>query len=161
MRRTKTRSQSFTFREPYSYRNDPGVPEFPDDRPVIIFDGFCSLCSGWAACVLRHDKRDRFRLLAAQSELGRSLYIHYGLDPQDYETNILIEQGVAWFKSEGSIRMAIALGWPWRAAVALRMLPTPFSDWLYDKVARNRLRLFGKKHTCYTPAPEDADRFLS
>jgi predicted DCC family thiol-disulfide oxidoreductase YuxK len=152
--------RSFTLREPYSYRNDPGVPEFPDDRPVIIFDGFCSLCSGWAAFVLRHDKRDRFRLLTAQSELGRSLYMHYDLDPQDYETNILIEQGVAWFKSEGSIRMAIGLGWPWRAAVVLRVLPVRFSDWLYDKVARNRLRLFGKKHACYMPAPEDADRFL-
>lgn len=153
--------KSVISREPYSYRNDPGVPAFSDDKPVIIFDGFCSLCSGWAAFVLRHDERNRFRLLTAQSELGRSLYRHYGLDPEDYETNILIEHGVAWFKSEGSIRMAMGLGWPWRAAAALRILPMRFRDWLYNKVALNRLRLFGKRDTCYLPAPEDADRFLS
>jgi len=148
-------------REPYSYRNDPGVPAFSDGKPIIIFDGYCALCTGWAEFVLRHDTSDHFRLLPAQSELGASLYIHYGLDPQDYETNILVEDGIAWFKSESSIRMAMALGWPWRAAVALRILPTRFRDWLYDRVARNRLRLFGKRKSCYLPKVEDADRFLS
>lgn len=148
-------------REPFSYRNDPAVPEFADDKPVIIFDGFCALCSGWAEFVLRHDKENRYRLVTAQSDLGRALYFHYGLDPQDYETNILVEDGIAWFKSEGSIRMAAGLGWPWRAAVVLRILPTRFSDWLYDKVAVNRLRIFGKRKTCYVPTSDDADRFLS
>lgn len=152
---------SYSRREPYSYRGDPSVPKFSDDKPVIIFDGFCALCSGWAAFVLKHDRTNHFLLLTAQSDLGRSLYVHYGLDPEDYETNILIEQGVAWFRSEGSIRMAMGLGWPWRVAVVLRLLPTKFSDWLYDKVARNRIRLFGKRKSCYLPAPEDADRFLS
>ena len=99
--------------------------------------------------------------VTAQSDLGRALYVHYGLDPEDYETNILVEGGVAWFKSEGSIRMAVGLGWPWRIAAVLRILPTAFSDWLYDKVARNRLRIFGKRETCYVPTPDDADRFLS
>ena len=149
------------FREAYSYRNDPSVPEFADDKPIIIFDGYCALCTGWAAFVLRHDKHNRYRLLTAQSELGQSLYVHYGLDPQDYETNILIDKGLAWFKSEGSIRMAVGLGWPWRAAAILRILPTRFSDWLYDGIARNRLRWFGKRDACYMPAPADADRFLS
>ena len=145
----------------YSYRSDPAVPEFPDDKPIIIFDGYCALCTGWAAFVLRHDKQRRHRLLTAQSELGRSLYIHYGLDPEDYETNILIDEGTAWFKAEGSIRMAVGLGWPWRAAALFRVFPTRFSDWSYDAVARNRLRWFGKRDACYMPAPADADRFLS
>lgn len=152
---------SITSRDPYSYRHDPCVPRFPDDKPIIVFDGFCSLCSGWAAFVLRHDKHAGFRLLTAQSELGEALYRHYGLDPQDYETNILIEDGVAWFKSESSIRMLAGLGWPWRGAAALRVLPAGFRDWLYDRVAFNRLRLFGKRSTCYLPPSADADRFLS
>ena len=77
------------FREAYSYRSDPALPRFPDDKPIIIFDGYCALCTGWAAFVLRHDHRHRYRLLTAQSELGRALYVHYGLNPEDYETNIL------------------------------------------------------------------------
>ena len=144
----------------YSYRSDPAVPDFPDDRPIIIFDGYCALCSGWAQFVLRHDRDGRYRLLRAQSPLGRALYVHYGLDPKDYETNILIADGVAWFESEGSIRMAEGLGWPWSLAGCMRILPQPVRDRLYAFVARNRLRFFGRRATCNVPNAGDADRFL-
>jgi predicted DCC family thiol-disulfide oxidoreductase YuxK len=148
-------------REAYSYRRDPAVPAFADDRPVIIFDGYCALCSGWAEFVLRHDHAGTFRLLSAQSALGRALYVHYGLDPQDYETNILIADGGAWFKSESSIRMAEGLGFPWSLARALRILPLPVRDKLYAMIARNRLRWFGKREVCYRPDQRYADRFLA
>jgi predicted DCC family thiol-disulfide oxidoreductase YuxK len=146
--------------EPYSYRRDPAVPKFRDDRPIIIFDGYCALCSGWAQFVLRHDRHGKYRLLRAQSPLGRAIYVHYGLDPEDYETNILIAEGVAWFKSEGSIRMAEGLGLPWSLAAGFRILPHPLRDRLYAFVACNRLRLFGKRETCYVPKAGDEDRFL-
>jgi predicted DCC family thiol-disulfide oxidoreductase YuxK len=148
-------------REPYSYRSDPRVPPFPDDRPIIIFDGLCVLCSGFAQFVLRRDRRRRFRLLPAQSPLGQALYRHYGLDPSDYETNILIEGGIAWFKSEGSIRMAEGLGFPWSLAAIFRVLPLRLRDALYGAVARNRLRWFGTRSACFRPDPRDADRFLA
>ena len=148
-------------RPPYSYRHDAGVPPFADDKPIIIFDGYCALCSGWAAFVLRRDKAETYRLLSAQSALGRALYLHYGLDPEDYETNILLADGVAWFKSEGSIRMAEGLGFPWSLAAVFRVLPTAWCDRLYDTVARNRLRWFGKRTTCYRPDPKYAGRFLA
>ena len=148
-------------RQPYSYRRDPAVPAFPDDRPIIVFDGYCALCSGWAQFVLEHDRHGTYRLLPAQSPLGRALYIHYGLHPEDYETNILIADGVAWFKSEGSIRMAEGLGFPWRLAAVFRILPPAWRDRLYQTVARNRLRWFGKRATCYLPDPRFADRFIA
>jgi predicted DCC family thiol-disulfide oxidoreductase YuxK len=144
----------------YTYRRDPAVPKFPDDRPIIIFDGYCALCSGWAQFVLRHDRRPVYRLLRAQSPLGRSLYVHYGLDPEDYQTNILLADGIAWFESEGSIRMAEGLGWPWSLAGCLRILPRPVRDRLYAFVARNRLSFFGRRPTCYVPNAGDEDRFL-
>ena len=147
-------------RAPYSYRADPAVPPFPDDRPIIVFDGYCALCAGWAAFALRHDGAGRYRLLSAQSPLGHALYVHYGLDPQDYETNILIADGVAWFKSEGSIRMAEGLGFPWSLAGGFRVLPRAWRDRLYEAVARNRLRWFGRRATCYLPDPKFAERLL-
>ena len=147
-------------RERYSYRSDPAVPKFPDDHPIIVFDGYCALCSGWAKFVLCHDRRGRYRLLCAQSPLGRALYVHYGLDPDDYETNILIEDGLAWFKSAGSIGMAEGLGLPWSLAAAFRVLPCPLRDRLYAFIARNRLRFFGRRATCYPPQPDDQGRFL-
>ena len=148
-------------RELYSYRSDPAVPKFPDDRPIIIFDGYCALCSGWAQFVLRHDHSATYRLLPAQSALGHALYLHYGLDPEDYETNILVADGLAWFKSEGSIRMAEGLGFPWSLAAMFRILPRAVRDRLYESIARNRLRLFGKRATCYRPDARYEDRFLA
>ena len=145
---------------PYSYRNDPNVPDFPDGKPIIIFDGHCAFCSDWARFVLNHDPEGRFRLMAAQSETGTALYKHYGLNPEQYETNILIENGIGWFKSEGSIRMAEGLGYPWSLALIFRILPRPVRDWIYELIARNRFRLRGKLDQCFMPSPEERDRFL-
>ncbi|APO73885.1 thiol-disulfide oxidoreductase domain-containing protein [Rhizobium etli 8C-3] len=148
-------------RNDYSYRSDAAVPTFPDDKPVIIFDGECVFCSGWVKFALRHDKAGRYRFLAAQSPLGAALYRHYGLDERDYETNILIEDGRAHFKSEGSIRMIARLGFPWSLVSIFYILPRPLADRLYEFVARNRLKIAGRRTTCYVPSPEERSRFLA
>jgi predicted DCC family thiol-disulfide oxidoreductase YuxK len=147
-------------REAYSYRADPLVPAFPDDKPIIVFDGKCVLCSRWALFVMRRDAAKRFRLLAAQTPLGVALYEHYGLDPVDYETNVLLENGRAWLKSEGTIRMFERLGFPWSVMAAFRVVPRAQRDKLYNVVARNRLKWFGSRETCFLPEPIDADRFI-
>ncbi|ATQ42095.1 thiol-disulfide oxidoreductase DCC family protein [Caulobacter mirabilis] len=144
----------------YSYRDDPAVPAFPDDRPIIIFDGHCVFCSGWARVVLRFDRKGVFRLLPAQTPLGAALYRHYGLDPEDYQTNILIERGEARFKADGSMRMAALLGFPFSLAGVFRLLPIPVADALYDVVAKNRFRLFGRSDVCYIPDARYAERVL-
>lgn len=151
---------STSARAPYSYRDDPRVPAFADDHPVIIFDGHCVLCSRWAQFVIRHDRDRKFKLLAAQSPLGHALYEHYGLDPVDYQTNILIADGVAWFGSESSIRMLEGLGRPWSWFAVLRVLPLALRDRLYALVARNRLRWFGRHDVCFAPTPDIKERFL-
>lgn len=145
----------------YSYRSDARVPRFADDKPIIVFDGHCVLCSGWANFVLKHDKRRAYRLLAAQTPVGQALYAHYGLGGDDYQSNLLIQSGQVFIKSEGSIRMAEGLGWPWRIAAGFRLLPLTWRDWLYEGVARNRIRWFGRREVCYLPALEDADRFVA
>src|SRR5262249_53780228 len=122
-------------REAFSYRTDPTVPTFPDDRPIVIFDGKCVLCSSFVQFILTRDRRHRFRLMAAQTALGIALYQHYHLDPTDYETNILIEDGRAWLKSEGSIRIFERLGFPWSMVSILRVLPRRVRDWFYEIVA--------------------------
>ena len=148
-------------RDAYSYRTDPAVNAFPDDRPIILFDGICALCSGWAVFVLRHDRKARYRLLTAQSALGHELYVHYGLDPNNYETNILIEDGVAWFRSESSVRMLEGLGLPWSLVRAVRVLPLSVRDTLYNWVAKRRLKLFGQLDQCYMPPADYRDRLIA
>jgi predicted DCC family thiol-disulfide oxidoreductase YuxK len=119
------------------------------------------LCSRSAQFVLRHDRRGTFRLLAAQTPLGHALYGHFGLDPVDFESMILIADGVAWLKSEAVIRIAQGLGMPWSLAAIMRVLPRPWRDRLYDVLARNRFRVFGRRATCFLPDPRWSDRFLA
>ena len=147
-------------RAAYSYRTDDAVPSFADDKPVIVFDGHCALCSGFADFITRWDRHKRLRLLPAQSPLGEALYTHYGLKPDDYETNILLENGLTRTKMDGSLRMFSYLGWPWKILNIARILPRRWQDGLYGLIARNRLQWFGVKDVCYLPRPEHADRFL-
>ena len=156
MKMNEPRADAYAF----SYRDDPSVPAFPDDRPIIIFDGHCVLCSGFARFVLRHDRRGVFRLMAAQSPLGQALYQHLNLDTVRFETNVLLENGRGWFKSDGTIRMFTHLGFPWSACKVLRLVPRPLLDRLYSLVARNRLRWFGSRPTCFLADPAFSDRFL-
>ena len=131
------------------------------EGPLILFDGVCVMCSGFVAFVIKRDPQARFRFVAAQTPLGQSLLSRLELSTTDFESSILIEDGRAWFKSEGSIRMAEGLGFPWSLAAVFRALPMAWRDRLYETVARNRLRWFGKRETCYRPDPKFADRFIA
>ena len=144
-----------------SRRVDPAVLQIPNDRPIIVFDGHCVLCSGWVRFILARDRRALYRLLPAQSAAGHALYVHCGLDPANYETYMLIENGTVYFKSEAAIRMAQGLGLPWSAAGAFRILPARLRDRIYDWVARNRFRGFGRRDACYRPEAPYAGRFLA
>lgn len=146
---------------PYSYHSDPEVPDFPDANPIIIFDGVCVMCSAWARFILKQDRSGRYRLLPAQSELGTALYRHYGLDPVNYETNVLIENGMAYFKSTGTIRMFVSLGLPWSLMAVFRVIPEGIRDQAYEFIARNRYRWFGRRESCFIPTESEKARFLS
>lgn len=143
-----------------SWRNDPAVPAFPDDRPLIVFDGECLLCSATAQLVLRHDRRGRFRLTTAQGPLGQALYRHLGLSTADYETMLIVDNGRIRRGSDGVLAIAEGLGWPWRAAAVLRLVPPAMRDHLYRAIARNRYRIFGRREECWVPAPEHRNRIL-
>ena len=99
-------------------------------------------------------------LREAQTPLGTALYEHYGLDPVEYETNVLLEDGRAFLKSESTIRMFERLGLPWSMMKVFRVVPRALRDKLYNLVARNRLNWFGSRKTCFVPEPSDAERFL-
>lgn len=144
----------------YSYRADPAVPPFADDKPVIVFDGVCVLCSSFARFVARHDRARVFRFTAAQSRLGQALFRHYGLDPVDFETNLLLAEGRAYGKLQAFAGIMRRLGGPWRLLALAGKVPPRLGDWLYDRIARNRYRLFGRTETCMMPDASWRDRVI-
>ena len=118
----------------------------PDADPtpasdLIVFDGLCVFCSGFARFMARHDRAGRFRFVTAQSATGQALYRRHGLDPLAMETNIVIADGRAHVKMAAFATAMRSLGWPWRALAIAGWLPRRLSDRLYNSIARNRYRL--------------------
>ncbi len=147
--------------EAFTYRNDKAIPHFADDRPIVIFDGTCILCSSFVQFILRFDKHRRLRLLDGETPLGQMLFKHFGLDHVNYETIILLEDGRARLKSDGAIRIFEILGLPWSLTAVGRCLPRGLRDRLYEFIARNRYQWFGRRQSCYLPDPAMTDRFIA
>ena len=154
------RSRRLTVVAPYSYRTDPAVPAFADDKALIVFDGVCVLCSGLARFVLKRDRDFVFRLTTAQSPVGQALFRHYGLDTEVFATNLVLIDGTAYGKLDTVAAVGRRLGGGWCFLSMLRLIPRPIGDWLYDAIARNRYRLFGRYPSCMVPEPQWRDRFI-
>lgn len=148
-------------RSQHSHPPQPvGLDDIAGRDPLIVFDGECVLCSAQAQFVLRHDRARRFRLTTAQGELGQALYRRLGLPSEVYETMLLIEDGRALTHSDAALGVARGLGWPWRLAAMLRIVPRGWRDRLYRIVADNRYRWFGRRQVCWRPTADVADRVL-
>lgn len=132
------------------------VPEALGTLPnrLVVFDGVCVLCSAFARFIARHDKRSQFHFVTAQSPLGTALFRAHGLRTDTFETNLVLIDGVAHTHFATFTAVADALGWPWRAATILNLLPTSWRRWLYNRVAANRYAWFGKKDVCDIPSAQ-------
>ena len=157
---TGSLSRRLSLAAPYSYRTDPAVPAFPDDKALLVFDGVCVLCTGFARFVLTRDRKFAFRLTTAQSPVGQALMRHYGLDTQALETNLVLIAGRPYAKLDTLAAAGMGLGAGWRLLSILRVLPRPLGDWLYDRIARNRYHLFGRHQRCMVPPPRWRERFI-
>ena len=130
------------------------------ERPIIVFDALCLLCSANAQFILRHDRTGRFLLAAVQSEAGAALCRRFAIDPEHPDSLILVEGERALRDSDAILAIWRGLGWPWRIGALGRFVPRALRDPLYRWVARNRYRLFGRRETCWLPEPRFRDRLL-
>jgi predicted DCC family thiol-disulfide oxidoreductase YuxK len=147
-------------KQPNPSDQDPALLLAGSEHSLIVFDGVCILCSGFARTITRLDRAGKFRFVTAQSPLGRALFESHGLRTDDFETNLVLIGGKAYTHLDGFIAVMNTLGWPWRAAKLLLVLPLPVRDWLYERIAKNRYALFGKKDSCDIPSPALKERIL-
>lgn len=130
-------------------------------NPILLYDGLCGFCDFWVRLILRRDARGRFRFAAFQSQTGRALCLARGLDPEAQSSLALIaaEDAEPLRKSDAVLAVLEQLGGPWgRGAALLRRVPRSRRDALYDFVARNRYRWFGRRSACRLPSEDP--RFL-
>lgn len=139
----------------------PGAPaEPPTDRPVLLFDGVCNLCSALVRFVIERDPEGRFRFASLQSPAGQALLERFDLPADDFDTFVLVDGDEYFTKSTGALKVARHLGLPWSLLVVLLVVPRPLRDLGYDLVATSRYRVFGRRDRCLRPTADRRERFL-
>ncbi|MBC8870775.1 MAG: DUF393 domain-containing protein [Planctomycetes bacterium] len=136
-------------------------PQTAEDRTIILFDDVCSLCNASITFIIRHDRMKRFYFASRQSVLGRDILARHGLDCDGYDTIVLIEGERAYVRSTAALRIVRQLRWPWPVLFGFIVVPRFLRDWIYDRLAANRYRWFGKSDRCTALTDETKNRFLS
>ncbi|WP_281229057.1 thiol-disulfide oxidoreductase DCC family protein [Flavobacterium aquiphilum] len=131
------------------------------NKKIILFDGVCSLCNSAVQFVIKHDKKDVFRFVALQSELGKEILSHIGIDVKNIDSIVLYEPGVAYYyKSDAALQIAKSLNGLFALRILFKIIPTGIRNQLYDYIARNRYKWYGKKESCMIPTPDLKIKFL-
>lgn len=131
------------------------------NKKLILFDGVCNLCNGVIQFVIKRDKEDIFRYAALQSEIGKKLIAERGIDTSKVDSIILIEPGVAYFtKSDAALHIAQEFGGLWKVLGVFTWIPRTIRDGVYDFIAKNRYKWFGREDACMIPTPELQAKFL-
>jgi len=116
-------------------------------QPVILFDGFCNLCNGTVNFLIKKDRKKQFRFIPLQSEKGKSLIQKFQI-PIETDSVILIKFNTVFFESDAVIEIAGMLNYPWKMGVIARFIPKKIRNKLYQLIAKNRYRWFGKRESC-------------
>lgn len=122
------------------------MDNFPNH--IILFDGICNLCNGAVKFVSKRDKKKIFHFASLQSNSGQLLLKKHGLSTDDLDTFVYINLGKHFTKSKAGLMVLNDLGGIWKLFSFLKFLPTKFLDFIYNKIAKNRYRVFGKKSQC-------------
>lgn len=131
------------------------------DKKIILFDGVCNLCNGAIQFMIKHDTKDTFRYAALQSDIGKKLIAERNIDTDNVDSIILIEPGVAYYnKSDAALQIGKQLKGYRTISSLLYLLPSGLRNIVYDFIAQNRYKWYGKKEACMIPAPELKAKFL-
>jgi len=130
-------------------------------RPTVLFDGVCNLCNAAVLFVIDRDPAGYFRFAALQSDEGQRLLAEHGHRAPDLSSVLLVDGGRVYARSTAALRVARRLTGLWPLLYVFLAVPRPVRDAVYDWVARNRYRWFGRQDACRVPTPELRQRFLA
>lgn len=131
------------------------------NKQLVLFDGVCNLCNGAIQFMIKHDKGDAFRYAALQSDIGKKLIAERNIDTEKVDSILLIEPAVAYYdKSDAALQIGKQLKGYRTISSILYLIPKSLRDIVYDFIARNRYKWYGKKEACMIPTPELKAKFL-
>lgn len=138
------------------------IEDVPKNNKIILFDGVCNLCESVVQFVIKHDKKDIFRFVSLQSELGIAIIKYAGFDKLKIDSVLLYEHdGTLYYKAEAVFKIAKYLGGQFKFLSIFSFIPHGISNLFYDYIARNRYKWFGKKESCMIPTAALQSKFLT
>lgn len=127
---------------------------------IVLVDGVCHFCQGLTKIIIARDPKGQFHFASIQSDIGQALLKRGGIPTDTMDTFVLIEDGKYYTRSTGALRIARKLRFPWPLMFAFIIVPKPLRNAVYNYVAQNRYRWFGKSDQCMLPTPEIRERFV-
>lgn len=137
------------------------LSKIPKHKKLILFDGVCNLCNSSVQYVIQHDKNNVFLFAALQSDTGLDIIKKYNIDTAKTDSILLYtpQKGIT-SKSTAALQIARHLGFPQNVMSLFLIIPPFIRNWVYDYIAKNRYKWFGKKESCWIPTPELKSKFL-
>ncbi len=132
-----------------------------NDIAIILFDGVCNLCNSSVQFVINHDRKDKFRFASIQSEIGESLLKKFNINRSITDSLILIENNRAYTQSTAALRIAKELNGLHPLLYLFIIVPPFIRNAVYDLIAKNRYKWFGKREECMIPTDELRRKFIS
>jgi predicted DCC family thiol-disulfide oxidoreductase YuxK len=128
---------------------------------LILFDGVCNFCNFWVNFLIDHDDKRYFKFASLQSNIAQRILIQKKIDTLQTDSVILVMNEKVFFKSSAALLITKNLNGFWKMLYIFSLIPSPLRDLIYDFVAKNRYKWFGKSETCRVPSKDEKERFLS
>ncbi|WP_299681259.1 thiol-disulfide oxidoreductase DCC family protein [uncultured Tenacibaculum sp.] len=133
----------------------------PKDKYLVLFDGDCNLCNSSVQFILKHDKKKQFVFTSLQGKTAEKIIDNFNIDTDKVDSILLFtpEENL-FYKSTAALKIAYRLKFPVHLVTIFFILPRFIRDIIYDFIAKNRYKWFGKRESCYVPTPELSTKFL-
>lgn len=136
------------------------MENLPKDKKIILFDGVCNLCNSSVQYIIERDKKDLYRFASLQSDIGQKIQQYLGISDRNIDSIVLYEPNKAYYYKSGAI-IEIAKEMPYFSWFTIfKWIPTIIRDQVYDYIAKNRYKWYGKQESCWIPTPELKAKFL-
>ena len=138
-----------------------------NNKKIILFDGVCNFCNFWVNFIIDHDKKDFFRFAALQSETGQNILKQINLKTNNFwqsqglpDSLILVDKQNYFIKSSAALNILKHLSGFWKILFVFIIIPRPIRNFIYDLIAKNRYKIFGKKDVCRIPNEKEKGKFI-
>jgi predicted DCC family thiol-disulfide oxidoreductase YuxK len=129
-------------------------------KDILLFDGVCNLCNSSINFVIDHDPSEKFKFAALQSEFGQKKLKELNLDPKDFDSIVLLSNNQIHVKSTAALKVAKELTGGWPMLYAFIIVPPFIRHAVYNLIAKNRYKIWGRTDQCRVPTPELKQRFI-